>query len=115
MIVTINIAQEYTKTPGGRFSKEGKFSGEDFRKKILLPRYKEAVSQNKTLCIILDGGYGYGSSFLEESFGGLVREEGPIDINFFEFVSDEEPQLILDIRKYITDANEVYRGKRNEN
>lgn len=45
-MITINIANEYTKTPGGRFKSEGEFSGEDFRDAILLPKYLEAVKHN---------------------------------------------------------------------
>ena len=51
-MITINIANEYTKTPGGRFKSEGDFSGEDFRDSILIPKYLEAVKQNQLLCII---------------------------------------------------------------
>lgn len=57
-MITINIANEYTKTLGGRFKSEGEFSGEDFRDGILLPKYLEAVKHNQILCINLDGGYG---------------------------------------------------------
>lgn len=106
-MITINIANEYTKTPGGRFKSEGEFSGEDFRDSILLPKYLEAVKHNQILCINLDGGYGYGSSFLEEAFGGLVRKLNEVDIsiiNIINIISDEEPQLKLDIMKYLKDA-----------
>lgn len=110
-MVNINIAQEYTKTPGGRFIKEGQFSGEDFREKILKPRYKEAIEEDTKLRIVLDGGYGYGSSFLEEAFGGLVRELGKIDSSIMEIVSEEEPQLIKDVFRYISDENANLEGK----
>lgn len=69
-MITINIANEYTKTPGGRFKSEGDFSGEDFRDSILIPKYLEAVKQNQLLCINLDGGYGYGSSFWKKHLVG---------------------------------------------
>ena len=101
----INIAKEYTKTPGGRFKKEGDYSGEDFRDTILIPAYNEAIENNEVLRINLDGGYGYGSSFLEESFGGLVRKLGKVDANIIEIVSEEEPQLVDDIKQYIEDEN----------
>jgi hypothetical protein len=101
----INIAKEYTKTPGGRFKKDGDFSGQDFRDTILIPEYRKAIENNEVLRIILDGGYGYGSSFLEESFGGLVRKLGKIDIDKIEIVSEEEPQLVNDIKQYMADEN----------
>lgn len=55
----INIAQEYTKTPGGRYCKEGNFSGEDFRKRLLVPRFRESIQKGENLKVVLDGGYGY--------------------------------------------------------
>lgn len=110
-MITINIANEYTKTPGGRFKSEGEFSGEDFRETILLPKYLEAVKLNQPLCINLDGGYGYGSSFLEEAFGGLVRRLNKVDINIIDIISDEEPQLKVDIKEYLEDAIKV-RGEK---
>lgn len=110
-MITINIAQEYSKYPGGRFIKEGPFSGEDFRESLLKPKYMLAKQQNEKIKIILDGGYGYGSSFLEESFGGLVRKVGKVEIDMFEIISEEEPQLISDIEKYITDELSKLEGK----
>ena len=50
---------------------------------------------------------GYGSSFLEEAFGGLVRlKQWPLSVllNKIEFVSDEEPDLVDEIRGYMRDA-----------
>lgn len=111
-MISINIAQDYTKTPGGRFIKEGEFSGEDFREKLLKPKYEEAIQKGSNLEINLDGGYGYGSSFLEESFGGLVRELGTIDISKIDIVSEEEPQLVIDVKKYITDENGRLEGQK---
>lgn len=102
--MTINIATDYTKTPGGRFEKEGPFSGEDFRKKILLPTYLKSKVNGEKLTVVLDGGYGYGSSFLEEAFGGLAREtkdKGTLNI---QIISEEEPRLVEDIRGYINKA-----------
>lgn len=105
--MNINICKDYTDTPGGRYIKQGDFSGEDFRNKLLKPKYIEAIEKGEKLKIDLDGGYGYGSSFLEEAFGGLIRE---LDKNYkqvlevIEVKSDDEPSLIDDITKYINDA-----------
>ena len=99
--IQINIAKEYTKTPGGRYISEGDFSGEDFRKKILQPAFEHAIAASKTLVVILDGGYGYSPSFLEEAFGGLVRETKDTRVAQIEIVSDEEPGQIEKIKGYI--------------
>ena len=69
-VVRINIAKQFTKMPGGRYIRLGPFSGELFRNKFLEPHLREG----KTVIVELDGVRGYGSSFLEEAFGGTVRE-----------------------------------------
>jgi hypothetical protein len=108
LVVEINIAKEYTETPGGRYIANGAFSGEEFRNKKLKPKYDEAILKNVKLRINFDGGYGYPSSFLEEAFGGLKRllkEEGmKIDISKFEFISKDEPSLIDKVIAHIKAA-----------
>lgn len=100
-MIKINIAQDYSKVPGGRFIKDGLYSGEDFREKILCPKFYEAEKEHTTLQIDLDGGYGYGSSFLDEAFGGLARILKNPEILNIQFISQEEPDLIPQIKKYI--------------
>ena len=72
----INIAGDYTKTPGGRYIDDGDFSGQDFREKFLEPIVVKAKTNNNiaSVKIIFDGGFGYPVSFLEEAFGGLARK-----------------------------------------
>ena len=103
-MITINIATDYTKTPGGRFISEGDYSGQDFREKVLKPKFLQALENNDQLTVILDGGYGYATSFLEEAFGGLAREMRNSKIKDIIIISEEEPQLISKIQQYITDA-----------
>lgn len=101
--MTINIASDYTKSPGGRYITEGANSGEDFRERILLPAFKKCQENGEELTVNLDGGYGYGSSFLEEAFGGLARITKNPKILDISLISDEEPQLIDDIIGYMRD------------
>ena len=68
----ITIATDYTAVPGGRFAKYGPFSGEDFRDNVLSPALKE----HDRVVVNLDGTKTLMSSFLEEAFGGLIRERG---------------------------------------
>lgn len=100
----INIAKDYTKSPGGRFITEGEYSGEDFRERILAPAFKQCQEKKEELIVNLDGGYGYGSSFLEEAFGGLARKTNNYNILKISIISNEEPKLIDDIMEYMTDA-----------
>lgn len=67
---TIDIGKDFTKYPGGRVRTDGNYSGEAFREDYLIP----ALREYDQLQIIIDGVIGYGSSFLEECFGGLVRK-----------------------------------------
>ncbi len=102
---TIVVSKDYTDKPGGRYIVEGPFSGEDFRIKMLLPKFEEAVKDDSKLVIVLDGGYGYAPSFLEEAFGGLIREtKNKRAKEIITIISDEEPKLIEDIDRYLSDA-----------
>ena len=101
----IKVAKDYSIIVGGRYIDEGDFSGEDFRKKHLEPFFK-SNTENK-LIIDLDGTYGYPTSFLEEAFGGLVRELGSEVIARIDFKSQQEPDLIEEISEYMQDAKAV--------
>ena len=106
--IFLSIAKDFSVTPGPRYIIEGDYSGQDCREKILLPRLQSAVSENKKLFIDLDGTAGYGTSFLEETFGGLIRENGYKHddlLSILEFKSDEETYLIDDINNYLLDEN----------
>ena len=101
-MIKINIANDYTDTPGGRFVKDGPFSGEDFRQKILIPKYREAVNNGSILEIDFDGCYGYPSSFLDEAFGGLAKSEKNHDVlKNIKIISHDQPSLFEDIKKSV--------------
>lgn len=71
-IVKISVAKDFTTHPGPRYIRQGPWSGEKFRQSVLVPAFR----RGKKVFVDLDGTKGYGSSFLDEAFGGLVREEG---------------------------------------
>lgn len=98
----INVAKDFTRFPSGRFKRNGSTSGEAFREDFVKPKLQEG----ETLTIELDGTIGYGSSFLEEAFGGLVRslKLSPVELKKkVQFVS-EDPALLEEIASYIEDA-----------
>lgn len=108
--ILIKIKDDFSFTPGPRYIDEGNFSGEDFRIKILFPKMEKAIKENKTLVVDLDGTAGYGTSFLEESFGGLIRVnklQFQDIIKYLEIVSEEEKYLEDDIFQYLEDANKT--------
>lgn len=83
-----SIAKEYTETPGHR---TGPFSGEEFRSILrgMILDVRSREGEGKVL-IDTDGTYGYPIGFIEEVFGGYVREykESPEDL--IAFAGDEE-------------------------
>jgi len=99
---------DFTKFPGPRHKKFGDFSGEEFRDTVLIP----ALDEGEEVKVCLDDVMGYGSSFLEEAFAGLIRKNIPIDkvrmiANNLE--SKDDPCLVSEIRGYIED--EIKRAK----
>lgn len=105
--IIFKIAEDFSSTPGPRHIQEGNFSGELFRKEYLYPIVKKALEEDQNLLVDLDGSAGYGTSFLEEAFGGLVREEKVNKdalLKILEIKSNEEDYLVDDIVHYIEDA-----------
>lgn len=109
-MIQINIAKDFSDTPGGRYISEGENSGEKFRDEILLPRYEYAEQHNEKLKINFDECWGFGTSFLEEAFGGLVRKLKKKGIlNRIILVSLEDETIPDNVKKYIKEAEEKIR------
>ncbi len=90
--VMISIAKDFTDTPGGRNRTDGPYSGERFRDDVLVPALERGEVE-----VDLDGVLGFGSSFLEEAFGGLVRRGFPL------------PRLRKDLR--IHSSLDIYKDR----
>ncbi|MFM5314895.1 STAS-like domain-containing protein [Aeromonas sp. HMWF015] len=98
MSIKFRVADRFI-CPGPRYIYLGDNSGEQYRNVII-----DAVLSGDEVIIDLDGTEGYGSSFLEEAFGGLIRAGAPHDlVRKIKFISDEEPDLIDEIKSYIED------------
>lgn len=99
--------KDFSLTPYGRYPIDGTDNAETFRSKFLEPAFKD---QNiEKIIINLDSvqeGYEYGSSFLEESFGGLVRISGiPADTVIKKLeIRTAFKDYILEINEYIKRA-----------
>jgi len=98
----IHIAKDFSKHPAGRFFEDGPFSGQKFRDELLIPLLNSIESDDK-FTIYLDGTRGYGSSFLEEAFGGVVRKLGANVQKKLHFIS-QRPSLLKEITEYMQDA-----------
>ena len=66
-----SIANSFSKYPAGRSKSDGDFSGERLRE-IVDPMLRAS----ELVIVDITGTEGFGSSFLEEAFGGLIRSEG---------------------------------------
>lgn len=100
--IYIKISKDFTRTPGARKMDEGNYSGEEFLKSVLEPAYLQASKEDSIVQINLDDTEGYATSFLEEAFGGLARKYGSNNVlDHLDFVSNDEPLLIEEIRHYI--------------
>ena len=98
-----SIPKEFTRFPGGRLRSHGPKSGEEFREDILLDMYKRC---NK-ITIDLTGAVGYGSSFLDESFGELGKLYGFDEVKSkFVLIADDDPSLITIILDKIKKGSE---------
>lgn len=113
VINEFKISKDFSETPGPRFEDEGAFSGEILRKEYLLPRIENSLVRQEKLRVDLDGTHGYLTSFLEEAFGGLIRENriplSDIDKTLI-IISTEEPYLLEDIKDYLQEAHSETRN-----
>lgn len=69
----LNIGQEFSLDPVGRYYDDGDSSGEKFREKCLTPRLRALKDGEKLIIVLDDGVEAYGSSFLTEGFAGIVK------------------------------------------
>nr|WP_325265573.1 STAS-like domain-containing protein [uncultured Rhizobium sp.] len=64
---------EFSQYPAGRDADDGPFNGAKFRDEVLAPALQAALKSRGKVVVFLDDVKSYGSSFLEEAFGGLLR------------------------------------------
>lgn len=103
-MIIVNVAKDFSRYPTGRYMKSGNTSGEEFREKFLIPNFE----LGQVVRIELDGTIGYGSSFLEEAFGGLARKSklSANEILKQLVLISEDATLIQEIEEYIKDASQ---------
>lgn len=104
---TISVARDFSVYPGGRVPGDGPASGKEFRERFLVP----ALEGEEQVAIELDGVRGYAASFLEEAFGGLVRDGvAPETIREKLVLKSKRPGLAEEIERYIDGAAESASG-----
>jgi hypothetical protein len=98
--VSIDIGKKFSRYPAGRFVDDGPFSGERFRDEFLVP----PLRREETVEVLMDSTAGYGSSFLEEAFGGLIRVGiSPRIVKAHLLIRTEDAGLETEIAGYIAD------------
>lgn len=107
-MISIQVAREFSRHPAGRFEKDGPYSGESFRRKFLVPHLRNG----EAITVDLDGARGYGSSFLEEAFGGLIREGFTLaQVRESVRILSSNPSLEPEIEGYIVSAWRATQGR----
>ena len=102
MTRSIVVARDFTRSPGGRTVDDGPYSGERFREELLVP----ALNEEGDLEIDLRGALTFGSSFLDEAFGGLVRAHrfSPTDLRRRIRIRSDLQTYVTKIWSYVDDA-----------
>ena len=99
---------EHVRAPGFRLIADGPSSGEWFRNDVLAPALRDAIRGHEKLTVVLDGVAGYGTSFLEEAFGGLVRKGIASKVDLDRYLEISAGPLFAPYRqlalRYIYDA-----------
>ena len=107
----ISVARDYSRTPGPRFAHQGPFSGELFRVKLA-----DLLLACERIEIDLDGTVGFGSSFIEEAFGGLVRHAAELGLiaaslpGRISFKSSTDPSYALEAEQAMKEALKALGG-----
>lgn len=101
-MITVSVAKDFTPFPSGRYKRNGTTSGEAFRERFL----EEPLRRGEDVEVDFEGTVGYGSSFLEEAFGGVVRSlklEPKIVLERLHLKSTD-PSLTAEVKEYIVEA-----------
>ncbi len=104
--ITINVATEFSSTPGARYIEDGPFSGEEFLTKFLEPKFLEAQKNSKKLIVVLDDLWGHPSSFISGSFGVLSEKYGAATVlAHLKPECSDNPMLVDRIIREIKEPN----------
>ncbi len=99
---TLSVTADFSARPFGRYRTDGNRSAEVFREDFLIPR----IAECDEVTVDLSGTNFYGSSFLEEVFGGLVRHGYSEDMlrTKLKIVHKRLPSIAQEAWMYIHEA-----------
>jgi len=101
----INVANDFSVLPAGRYVTDGDYTGEHFYR--FLVKNLEELPPNEVIEINFDGVLGAGSSFLEQSFAELVRQGNISKSDFkkrFKIIANDHPEIISKVQRYVEGA-----------
>ncbi|MCF7725303.1 STAS-like domain-containing protein [Sulfitobacter sp. M22] len=115
----IDMAREFSPYPSGRVPDDGEFNGQKFRREYLMPAIVKILNgdiEDTEIVIDIDGVRVFGSSFLEEAFGGLVREDEIDSLRAIPLLRIKRTKAGLqmyedDIKDHLTTALEAAKAK----
>lgn len=109
-MIKLNLKlKDFSKSPFGRYKTDSRYSAEVFRDTVLIP----ALLSNEHVELDLNGlDVELGSSFLEETFGGLVRSSklSPTELTKRLTLVSDDSYDIKRIEKYILNASKSNQG-----
>lgn len=104
-ISKINVGQDFSRYPVGRYRADGDSNGEAFREDLLRPALVKGAAH-----VLMDDAFGYGSSFLEEVFGGLIRTGYTLaELGSILTIESTDGSLLEEIQGYMRDAEALKR------
>ena len=113
MFFQIDVAKDFSTHPAGRYKTDGSASGEAFRDNLLIPKLKEVIKYNtlntnkEKLYVNFNGVMMAGGSWIEEAFGGAIRESDirPFDLfDLIEIIDRNDSVSIMEkVREYMDD------------
>lgn len=116
-ISTIDIGAEFSSAPYGGHRVDSDYSGERFREEFLEPIFTEPEKYSLPVNIVLDTVAAFSAAFLQEAFGGLVREghATPEKIRaYLKFVFEEHEEFELYVRLIAIFIAEAAAKKKQE-
>ncbi len=97
-MIKYNFIEQFTKYPGPRFIRLGKYSGEQFREEVLKPIFEN----DESIDIDGTGVLGFGPSFLDEAFSPIACKYGlEIFKEKVKFHSDNDTKLYEKMMSYV--------------
>lgn len=98
---TIYLTRDFNPRPFGRYREDGERSAQVFREDFLVP----AIRAHDRVTVDLSGTNYYGSSFLEETFGGLVRDGFKMEVleKKLVIVHGKLPSIVNEAWQYIVE------------